>query len=75
MAQNMIKYFHELTDDEFNELKESGINLGELAVKYPQPDWCDYPDALLGVMGCWSLVYRCGVSESYCKECDCFNAH
>lgn len=68
----MKKYFHELTDAEWEALKKSDITWGECAKEYPQPIWCDYPGALEAEMGCWSLVYRTGVSREYCKTCDCF---
>ena len=67
-----MKYFHELTDEEYNALVESGITYGELAIKHPQPIWCTYPDALQGPMGCWALVHRkMKVSEDSCKTCEC----
>jgi hypothetical protein len=68
----MKKYFHELTDEEFAALLKTHITWGEVAKIYPQPNWCEYPGALEGEMGCWSLVYRTGVSPDYCKKCDCF---
>lgn len=69
----MPKYFHELTDEEFEALKDSNITWGEVAKIHPQPIWCGYPGALEAEMGCWSLVYRTGVNEEYCKKCDLFN--
>jgi hypothetical protein len=71
--KHMIKYFHELTDKEWKELKESGKTWAEAAVIYPQPEWCEYPEALAGEMGCWSLVYRMGVSRESCKGCELYN--
>ncbi len=69
----MAKYFHELADEEFEALKDSNITWGEVAKIHPQPIWCGYPGALEAEMGCWSLVYRTGVNEEYCKKCDLFN--
>jgi hypothetical protein len=69
----MIKYFHELTDDEYEALEENGTRWCDLPEKYPQPEWCEYPDALNAEMGCWSLVYRTGVNKEYCKNCELFN--
>jgi len=66
-----VKYFHELTKDEFAQLKEAGTTWGELAKKHPQPPWCNYPDAVRGEMGCWSLIdFRITDQES-CGHCDC----
>ena len=70
----MNKYFHELTEEEYEALKNSGATWADVMANYKQPDWCDYPDALEGVMGCWSLIYRKPVSETYCKDCECFKA-
>jgi hypothetical protein len=25
--------------------------------KYRQPSWCNYPEAMTGMMGCWSLMF------------------
>ena len=68
----MIKYFHELTDEEFKKVIDSKITVKELSEKYPQPPWCTYPNALNGLMGCWSLTHRKGISKEYCSGCDAF---
>ena len=65
-----IKYFHELSDEEFDKLlKGGGMTWGECAHKYPQPEWCNYPDAVCGVMGCWSLM-RMGKPENNIRSID-----
>lgn len=68
----MKSYFHELADDQYEKLKKSGATWGDVMRDYLQPDWCEYPDALEGFMGCWSLIKRKAVSKNYCKDCDCF---
>jgi hypothetical protein len=70
----MEKYFHELTDEEYQQLMDSGITVNQLLDTYLKPDWCNYPGALDGPMGCWSLFYRFkgNVSREYCKDCDDF---
>lgn len=45
-----------------------GSTVGDFMKKYNQPDWCGYPSALEGFMGCMSLVH--GYIK---KECDCDN--
>ena len=45
-----------------------------LAAEHPQPTWCRYPDAVAGVMGCWSLMDHKVDSEDRCKGCDCYRA-
>lgn len=72
----MIKYFHELTEEEFNKIVNEGINgkkitWGELPQYYPQPPWCEYPDATEGIMGCWSLTSFWVKNEEYCHHCEC----
>lgn len=66
----MKKYFHELSKDEFNELVKKKYTWGKLAEDYPQPKWCNYPNALEGEMGCWSLVGLMIKSENDCQNCD-----
>ena len=68
----MIKYFHELTKAEFKKLIKQEMTWGECAKDYPQPIWCSYPEAIVGVMGCWSLVGFMVTGEGYCKKCGCF---
>lgn len=65
-----MKYFHELTKEEYDTLIASGISVGEAMEKYKQPDWCEYPDALGGAMGCWSLVGGTIKNQGHCKNCD-----
>jgi hypothetical protein len=68
----MIKYFHELTKAEFEEIVRERITWKECAERYPQPPWCGYPDAVSGIMGCWSLMNFWVTGEDYCKGCDCY---
>ena len=68
----MIKYFHELTQDEFGKIVDSHMTWGECAKQYPQPVWCDYPDAVEGMMGCWSLMSHIIKKPSSCYGCDLF---
>ena len=64
-----MKYFHQLTRKEFGKLVGK-INYEDLAKKHPQPKWCNYPDALQGVMGCWSLTDFRIKKKKDCKNCD-----
>jgi hypothetical protein len=47
----MKPYFHELTDDQRK--AAYGITAQKALDTYAQPDWCKYPDAMAGIMGCW----------------------
>ncbi len=68
----MIKYFHELTKYEFEELVNSKkYTYGKLAKDYPQPKWCTYPNATEGMMGCWSLMSHMVKDRDFCNNCDC----
>lgn len=74
------KYFHELSQDEFDSLFDQELTWGEIAEKYEQPDWCHYSRALLGVAGCNTLLcsdkdIRSKISYEYCKTCDCHKDH
>ena len=68
------KYWHELEHSEVINLvgKE---NWQYVMDNYKQPDWCKYPGALSGIMGCWSLTtesIRPKISREFCKNCDEF---
>ena len=64
----MIKCFHELTEAEFQGLPK--MTWGEAAKDYPQPDWCGYPNAVDGVMGCWALMGFEVTGRDFCKDCE-----
>ena len=67
------KYWHRLTNKEIEELIDTKITYGELTEIIKQPTWCQYPKALEGIMGCWSLVgNRKKISHKFCKDCDCY---
>lgn len=68
----MIKYFHEVTKGEWDEILKRDMTWEECAKEYPQPRWCTYPDAVCGVMGCASLMACFVTGMDYCKDCDCF---
>jgi hypothetical protein len=72
-----MKYFHEVPQSEIDELEEKGLlTVGYVMSNYKQPDWCQYPDALAGVMGCWSLMAkdtRSKISKDFCSNCDYFS--
>ncbi len=55
LDQRECKYFHELTGEEYELLKVNKTQWDEVKQKHPQPAWCHYPDALDGIMGCWTL--------------------
>lgn len=65
-------FFHEADESEILQLK----TIGEVMDKYSQPEWCSYPDALGGTMGCWSLMdirgLRKEISVDFCNNCECF---
>ncbi len=63
------KFYHELTPFERNELIGK-MTYGELNDQYKQPNWCHYPSALEGKMGCWSLMGDEIWKESDCYSCD-----
>jgi hypothetical protein len=68
----MIKYYHELTKDEVQGLIDKKYTYKQTEEDYPQPEWCSYPNATYGEIGCWSLLGYMVTSEDYCKDCDCY---
>ena len=68
----MIKYFHELTAKEFSDIVKTKIKWDKCAELYPQPEWCNYPDATRGLMGCWSLTGHLIHSRKDCRKCDLY---
>ena len=73
-----MKYFHEASDEEISALVEAKATIKDVNQKYIQPDWCDYPGALDGQMGCWSLMdlfgLRHSIGHEYCKTCECYKS-
>lgn len=49
--------------------RNSGMLVSTFMDKFRQPGWCNYPGALGGGMGCWSLItdIRC---KKDCGRCD-----
>jgi hypothetical protein len=69
------KYFHEISEDEYNELISKEVTWGYISANYLQPLWCNYPEALNGMYGCWALTDndgRASISVDFCKNCECF---
>ena len=66
----MIKYFYQLTPEEYGKVVATKITWGECATLYPQPDWCNYPGAICWVMGCWSLMSHLIHSRKDCIKCE-----
>lgn len=64
-------YFHELSSEEQDTILTSGKTVEWLLENYRQPDWCEYPEALADVMGCWSLMEPGRIrSVRSCINCD-----
>ena len=76
----MKKYWHELENKEVEKIMKSNIKVGEFLNKYKQPDWCNYHEALSGIIGCWSLMrtksnnYKSIITEEYCKTCELYES-
>jgi len=71
-----MKYFHKASNAQIERLFASRATIGDLKKQYNQPQWCNYPDALDGEMGCWSLMdiykLRKKISPKFCQSCDCY---
>ena len=68
----MSFYFHEISATEFRFRELRGDSWEDVQRDYQQPGWCEYPGALDGMMGCWSLVGLKVTGEDYCKSCECY---
>ena len=66
--------FHELSEKEFDEMREQGKTWRDIMDKYHQPEWCEYPDALGGGLGCWSLTSMMITCKEDCGNCDLIKA-
>ena len=66
--------FHELSEKEFDEMKEQGKTWRDIMDRYHQPEWCEYPYALSGSLGCWSLVSMRITCKTDCGNCDLIKA-
>lgn len=69
-----LKFFHNISDTQWQFMKLRGDRWIEVAKEYSQPTWCAYPDAV-DPMGCWSLIGRMVTGEHYCKGCDLHKDH
>lgn len=67
-----VAYFHEMSDEQFKRLQDAGTTWAGIMESFEQPKWCEYPEALAGKMGCWSLTSRMVTGEDYCKKCECY---
>jgi hypothetical protein len=71
-------YWHTLPDDLVDHLfKVGGITWGEVVENYDQPPWCQYPQALNGALGCWTLTdaaTRTKITARFCAKCEHFKA-
>lgn len=63
----MKPYFHEQAYEQVARLTPQAA-----MAWYRQPDWCTYPDALNGLMGCMSLISGKVKDKKSCSRCDCF---
>ena len=74
----MKKYWHRLSQKTIDKILESEITGEECLKQYKQPYWCGHPNALAGIMGCWSLTddrpggLRTKISRKFCESCDCY---
>ena len=62
--------FHKLTLPQQRKAFVKYMTCEEFEAVYSQPVWCDYPFALRGIMGCWSLVDGKIRGIKDCKDCD-----
>jgi hypothetical protein len=66
----MIKYYHELTRDEFNQIINDNpdVTWGWMQENYPHPEWCKHPNAVM--VGCKSLMDFNVHGQADCSSCE-----
>jgi hypothetical protein len=74
----MIKYFHELSHEEFKWLCVEGNTWEEVAIDFPGPPWCQEQGNVVSNFGCWSLINFVNgrsmvTEEKWCIGCDLYN--
>lgn len=75
MGKDTRPYYHELTEAQVDQLIADKRTWQWVVENYQQPSWCEYPEALGGTMGCWSLTdpdIRIKISHEFCKDCPCY---
>ena len=70
MSDKKTKYFHKITSQEYALLFNQDLTWADVRKMYSQPDWCSYPCAVNGSMGCWSLMLQKIKSKEDCGNCD-----
>jgi hypothetical protein len=68
------KYWHEMSDEEWDTIHDGKHNYPQIRKLYKQPNWCKDAQAI-HPLGCWSLIdkkLRKQISIKYCKKCVCF---
>ncbi len=65
------KYWHEVTDEEYNSLIKKKVTIKYVVKNYLPPEWCNMPNAIHPKLGCWMLVKR-KVTKEKCKDCGMF---
>ena len=67
-----VRSWHALKKSEQEEILRSKITVGTFMERFRQPKWCNYPEALAGMMGCWSLMTPGSIRNfDSCKGCEC----
>jgi hypothetical protein len=69
MTKKQKPFFHKINDEEYQWLCSEKKTWGYVLKHYRQPEWCTYPEALAGIWGCWSLIYRYKINRNKCKRC------
>lgn len=73
-------YMHDVvkSTEDWNRMVESkpaGYTVGDLLNDYRQPDWCQHPNAVQGMLGCWSLWHGMVTGRDYCRTCEFSTDH
>jgi len=71
-------YWHKLSREEQirfieEKTKDRKLTIKEFMQMVKQPDWCDCPNAMEGIMGCWGLFFGYIHNKGDCKNCEFYN--
>ena len=75
MTDAAIKYFHEISNADWEAMQQAGTTWVDIDGKYLAPSWCGIGEEAVDPMGCWSLVSTRRIrSEKDCVGCPEYEA-
>ena len=64
------QFFHQLTQEQLETEVHGKLTWGQVMEQFDQPTWCNYPEALSGDLGCWTLCdFPWKINKELCSTC------